>query len=66
MPYAHPELEPSEICPSFGNHPSGSKKKYDPKDPHFNPMHPPADTPPEVLESFFGEESDEAGAKPTK
>ncbi len=31
-------------------------KKYDPNDPHFNPMHPPKDTPIEVLEAFWGVE----------
>ena len=34
-------------------------KKYDPDDPHFNPFHPPQDTPPEVLKAFWGEEEDE-------
>ena len=33
-------------------------KKYDPNDPHFNPMHPPIDTPKEVLERIWGESSD--------
>ncbi len=34
-------------------------KKYDPNDPHFNPFHPPADTPAEVLEAFWGEDKDD-------
>ena len=38
--------------------PTGSRKKYDPNDPHFNPMHPPDDTPKEVLEDFWGETYD--------
>jgi len=31
-----------------------TRKKYDPNDPHFNPMHPPEGTPPEVLKAFWG------------
>jgi len=33
-------------------------KKYNPNDPHFDPMHPPEDTPKEVLEDFWGESAD--------
>lgn len=50
------ELEAEErlLNPWKGWHPS--TKKYDPNDPHFNPMHPPKDTPKEVLEKEWGEE----------
>ena len=37
-----------------GWRPSGSSKTYDPDDPRFNPFYPPADTPKEVLEAFWG------------
>jgi len=40
-------------------------KKYDPNDPHFNPFHPPADTPMEVLKAFWGED-EEDGNNATK
>ena len=36
-----------------------STRKYDPNDPHFNPMHPPKDTPKEVLERMWGETFDD-------
>jgi len=45
----------------------GSGKKYDPNDPHFNPMHPPEGYPKEALEKEWGESFDgngeEEGAK---
>ena len=61
------EKEPQKTekaTPWEGWRPTGSKKKYNPDDPHFNPMHPPADTPKEVLEAFWGcdEEEDEEGS----
>jgi hypothetical protein len=37
----------------------GSGKKYDPKDPHFNPMHPPEGYPKELLEKEWGETFDD-------
>lgn len=33
----------------------GSGKKYNPDDPHFNPMHPPDGYPTELLEREWGE-----------
>jgi|GEM_PF-5353677 len=33
-----------------------TQKEYDPEDPHFNPMHPPRNTPIEVLEAFWGKD----------
>ena len=34
-------------------------KKYDPADPHFNPLHPPEDYPKELLEAEWGETFDD-------
>lgn len=35
----------------------GSGKKYDPNDPHFNPMHPPDGYPEDALwQEWFGED----------
>ncbi len=35
-----------------------TKKEYDPEDSHFDPMHPPKNTPLEVLEGFWGKDGD--------
>ena len=41
-------------------------KKYDPDDPHFNPMHPPEGYPIELLEAEWGEDSgDETEEEPS-
>ena len=45
-------LKPAKSTPWEGWHPT--TKPYDPNDTHFNPMHPPPGTPPEVLEAFWG------------
>lgn len=35
----------------------GSGKKYDPNDPHFNPMHPPEGYPTDLLwKEWFGDD----------
>jgi len=34
-------------------------KKYDPADPHFNPLHPPEDYPKELLEAEWGKTFDD-------
>ncbi len=36
----------------------GSSKKYDPNDPHFNPMHPPDGYPMELLEAEWADPSE--------
>ncbi len=37
----------------------GSAKKYDPNDPHFDPLHPPEGYPKELLEGEWGETFDD-------
>lgn len=36
-----------------------ARKRYDPNDPHFNPLHPPEGTPTELLKAFWGDEEEE-------
>jgi len=41
----------------------GGSRKYDPKDPHFDPMHPPEGYPKEELEKEWGETFDDEPAE---
>lgn len=43
----------------------GSARKYDPNDPHFDPMHPPEGYPAELLEAEWGVSTDGPVTKET-
>ena len=47
----------SKLNPWEGWHPP--TREYDPNDPHFDPFHPPKNTPDEVLKAFWGDDEED-------
>jgi len=51
------EVTMSKLNPWEGWRPP--TREYDPNDPHFDPFHPPKNTPDEVLKAFWGDDDED-------